>query len=150
RQPGLGRTADREHPGARLAALLATIQVRSPAVMPDLVLEIGIEEVPASAVVPALGQMRELGEQQLKRERVGPPEVRTVGTPRRVVAVASGGAERQADAEIEIGGPPARVAFDAAGDPTPAAEGFARKNQVTLADLQVRPTPRGEYVFALK
>src|SRR4051794_19925799 len=118
--------------------------------MPDFVLEIGTEEVPASAVVPALGQLEALLEQRLKAERIGFREVRALGTPRRLVALASGVAERQEDAEIEIGGPPARVAFDEAGKPTPAAEGFARKNQVSLADLQVRPTPRGDYLFAVR
>lgn len=118
--------------------------------MPDFVLEIGTEEVPASAVVPALAQLRLLLEQRLRVERIGFREVRTLGTPRRLVALASGVADRQEDAEIEIGGPPARVAYDEAGNPTPAAEGFARKNQVSLADLEVRPTPRGDYVFAVR
>src|SRR5438105_5126745 len=98
-------------------------------------------------MVPALGQRRELLGDLLQRERIAFEEVRTLGTPRRLAALVSGTAERQADAVIEIPGPPARVAFDAEGKPTPAAEGFARKNGLALADLQVRETSRGPYVF---
>src|SRR5205085_8354760 len=66
---------------------------------------------------------------------------------RRLAALAGGVAKRQADAVIAVPGPPARLAFDAEGKPTPVAEGFARKSGFAVRDLQVRETPRGPYVF---
>src|SRR5690349_20538089 len=120
------------------------------AAMPDFVLEIGVEEVPASAMVPALGQLRELLGELLLRERIAFDGVRRLGTPRRLAALASGVAAREADAVIEIPGPPANRAFDADGNPTQVAESFARKNGLAVAALQVKPTPRREYVFGVR
>ncbi len=116
--------------------------------MPDFVLEIGTEEVPASAVVPALDQLAALFRELLGRERLGFEAVRTVGTPRRLVAYVTGVAERQPDSEAEYRGPARRAAFDAEGNPTKAAEGFARKYGLSAADLEVRETDGGEYVYA--
>jgi glycyl-tRNA synthetase beta chain len=116
--------------------------------MPDFLLEIGTEEVPASAVVPALDQLSGLTRDLLRRERISAGEIRTVGTPRRLVVYAAGVAARQEDAVIEHRGPTRQVAFDAAGNPTRAAEGFARKFGLTPADLAVRTRDGGEYVFA--
>lgn len=116
--------------------------------MPDFVLEIGTEEVPAAAMVPALEQLNSLMGELLTRERIGFGEVRTQGTPRRLVAYVTGVAERQEDALLQHRGPARAVAFDAAGNPTRAAEGFARRYGLSAADLQVRQTETGEYAFA--
>src|SRR5437763_5482378 len=118
--------------------------------MAEFVLEIGIEAVPASAMVPALGQLRELLGDLLRRERIAFDNVRTLGAPRRLAVLASAMAARQAEAVIEIPGPPANRAFDAVGNPTQVAEGFARKNRLTVPELQVKPTPRGDYVFGVR
>ncbi|MBI3911434.1 MAG: glycine--tRNA ligase subunit beta [Armatimonadetes bacterium] len=114
--------------------------------MPDLVLEIGTEEVPANAVVPALEQLRQLMEELLSVQRLSHGGVETLGTPRRLVACARDVATRQADAVVEIKGPPASVAFDAEGKPTRAADGFARRNQVDVGTLVIRDN----YVYAEK
>ena len=116
--------------------------------MPDFVLEIGTEEVPASAVVPALVQMDLLIRELLSRERLAVGAVRTYGTPRRLVIYAAGVAARQEDAIVQHRGPAKAAAFDASGEPTRAAEGFARKYGLQAADLAVRITETGEYVFA--
>jgi glycyl-tRNA synthetase beta chain len=116
--------------------------------MPDFLLEIGTEEVPASAVVPALEQLNTLARDLLTRERIPFGEIRTLGTPRRLVAYGTDVAGRQEDAAIEQRGPARAVAFDAAGRPTKAAEGFARRYGLTADQLQIRQTDGGEYVFA--
>src|SRR5262249_60153403 len=88
---------------ARRAPINCLLLLRSTwSPMPDFVLEIGIEEVPASAMVPALGQLRELLGALLQRERIAFEEVRTLGTPRRLAAIAAGVTGRQDDAVIEI------------------------------------------------
>src|SRR5687768_12241497 len=116
--------------------------------MPDFVFEIGTEEVPASAVVPALEQLRTLVGELLTRERIAHGEVRSVGTPRRLVTYVTDVAPRQEDAVAEHRGPTKSVAFAASGSPTKAAEGFARRYGLTAADLTVRQTDGGEYVYA--
>jgi glycyl-tRNA synthetase beta chain len=116
--------------------------------MPDFVLEIGTEEVPASAVVPALEQLNTLMRELLARERIGHGEIRTLGTPRRLVVYATEVAPRQEDATVQQRGPARAAAFDAEGNPTRAAEGFARRFGLTPADLHVRRLDGGEYVFA--
>src|SRR5438045_3369466 len=103
--------------------------------MPDFLLEIGTEEVPAAAVVPALEQLRVLTGELLDRERIGHGEVRTMGTPRRLAVYVRDVAERQEDAVVQQRGPARAAAFDAAGSPTRAAEGFARKHGMTPAGL---------------
>lgn len=116
--------------------------------MPDFVLEIGTEEVPAAAVVPALAQLDTLTRDLLSRERLGFRDVRTLGTPRRLVVYVTELAEQQEDAVVQQRGPAKRAAFDTEGNPTKAAEGFARRYGLTPADLQVRETDGGEYVYA--
>jgi len=73
-----------------------------------------------------------------------------MGTPRRLVVLVEGLAPRQRPVEKVMKGPPARVAFDAAGRPTKAAEGFARKQGVSVDALEVREVGGGEYVVAIR
>ncbi len=118
--------------------------------MPDFLLEIGLEEVPARML--AAGE-RELGERVralLERERLLPPEapVETFSTPRRLAVLVRAVAERQPDAEERLTGPAWAIAFKD-GAPTPAAHAFARKAGVPVEALQPLATPKGEYVSAL-
>lgn len=116
--------------------------------MADFLLEIGTEEVPAAAVVPALEQLATLTRDLLAKERIAAGEVRTLGTPRRLVVYVKDVAARQEDAVLQQRGPAKGAAFDAAGAPTKAAEGFARRYGLTPDQLQIRATDSGEYVFA--
>jgi glycyl-tRNA synthetase beta chain len=111
-------------------------------------LEIGVEEIPAGVVLPALEQMRELAAAGLERARLGSGEIRTFGTPRRLVLLVEGVADRQPDVTREVKGPPADKAFDADGRLTQAGEGFARSRGLDPAALQVRETDKGSFVFA--
>jgi glycyl-tRNA synthetase beta chain len=115
----------------------------------EFFLEIGTEEIPSRFIPPALEKMKELFIQLLASGRVAAAgEIRTFGTPRRLILHAAGLEERQADVSKEVLGPPKKVAFDAEGKPTKAAQVFAEKNKVSVEALTIRTTDKGEYVVA--
>jgi glycyl-tRNA synthetase beta chain len=116
--------------------------------MPNLVLEIGTEEMPAAALPGAISQLREAVEKRLAEARLPAGSVKALGTPRRLVVMASGLPERQPDVEREVRGPAWNVAFDGEGKPTGAAIGFARKQGVPVEALTKVQTPQGDYVLA--
>lgn len=116
--------------------------------MPELVLEIGTEEMPAVALPGALDQLRSVAEDQLATIRLPAQAIRTCGTPRRLTLLASGLPDRQPDLQVESRGPACTVAFDTDGKPTGAALGFARKQGVAVDDLAIVDTPQGRYVAA--
>jgi len=114
-----------------------------------LLLEIGTEELPVADLDDALEQLRAAVPELLGELRLAHGQIRVMGTPRRQCVLVEGVAPRQADVEQLVKGPPAKVAFHD-GQPTRAAEGFARKQGVEVSDLQVREMNGGEYVVALK
>ena len=116
--------------------------------MPRFVLEIGAEEIPPRFFPPALAQLRADAASMLARARLSVGEIEVYGAPRRLVLIAEDLAATQAPAVREERGPPARAAFDSQGNPTRAAEGFARRHGLTPSDLVVRKTDQGDYVFA--
>ena len=99
----------------------------------ELLLEIGTEEIPARFLPPVLEEMAASFRKMLEAERIGVGEILTWGTPRRLALVAREVAESQAEITQEIIGPPKAVALDAAGQPTPAATGFAKAQGVTVS-----------------
>jgi len=74
--------------------------------------------------------------------------VGTFSAPRRLVAWVRGLRVKQADVESEVTGPPKSVAYDAVGAPTRAAQSFADKQGLTLKDVYIVQTPKGEYLAA--
>lgn len=116
----------------------------------DLLLEIGTEEIPAKFMAPALAQLKSLAERALAEERIAAAAVVTYGTPRRLALYIKDLAERQGDLVEEVKGPAKKVAFDEAGQPTKAAQGFARGQGVPVEELVVKDTGAGEYVFATR
>jgi len=117
--------------------------------MPDLLFEIGTEEIPAGYVGPALRQLAAELERLLKESRLPPSSVRTAGTPRRLTAAAAGVPDAQPSLQGRTVGPPASVAFDPEGNPTEAAEGFARSRNVPVESLTVVETEKGPYLAAV-
>ncbi|MEM4762012.1 MAG: glycine--tRNA ligase subunit beta, partial [Thermofilum sp.] len=115
-----------------------------------LLLEIGTEEMPARFMMPALEQLKELLSRTLTQLRLEHGQIRTMGTPRRLTAIVSDVADAQTPVVREIRGPAKHIAFDAEGNPTKAAEGFARAQGVSVSDLVVKVTDKGEFVFAVK
>jgi glycyl-tRNA synthetase beta chain len=113
----------------------------------QLVYEIGCEELPPSFCEPALAQIDEMFRERAQELRISFDSARTVATPRRLTLLVDGLADRQSDLEEERTGPPAKIAFRD-GEPTKAAEGFARGNGVDVADLYTVDTDKGEYLAA--
>lgn len=116
--------------------------------MPDLLIEIGVEEIPAPVVLPALEQMQTFLEAGLRRLRLAHGPIYTYGTPRRLAALVEEVAERQPDEQKEIKGPPAQAAFDEKGQPTQAARGFAARWGLPVEALTIQETDKGAFVFA--
>ena len=111
--------------------------------MADLLFEIGAEEIPAGFAPAALQQLAQDLSKALDDSRLAHGEVRAVGTPRRLAVWAREVASRQGDAISQALGPPVAQAFDPAGNPTPAAAGFARSQGVEVAALERVETPKG-------
>jgi len=116
----------------------------------DAVLEIGTEELPAQDVTTAIEQLHQRVPAMLAGARLAYDDVWVSGTPRRLAVVVKGLAAGQAEEERITKGPPARVAYDAKGNPTRAAEGFARARGVPVESLRVREMDGGRYVVAAK
>jgi glycyl-tRNA synthetase beta chain len=113
----------------------------------ELLLEIGVEEMPASWLRSLTAQLGARLEARLAED--GLPlktAVEVHSTPRRLTACASELVDRQDDREENVMGPPVSAAFDAEGHPTNAALGFARKLGVDFDALQQTDTPRGKYL----
>ncbi len=112
-------------------------------------LEIGTEELPGHDLVDALNQLKVAVPKLLVDLRLAHDGVYVTGTPRRVVVLVKGLAPMQANEETVVKGPPAERAFDASGAATPAAVGFARKNDVPVEALEIRQEGAGRYVYAV-
>jgi glycyl-tRNA synthetase len=125
-------------------------QGEAPACPSTFLLEIGTEELPAGDLRLALDQLAVAVPRLLDEARLPYQSVRVVGTPRRQVVLVSGLAARQEDRTLEVQGPPAKAAFDAAGKPTRAAEGFAQKQGVPVETLRVVTEGDRAYVVATR
>src|SRR5215207_1697641 len=112
----------------------------------ELLIEIGLEELPASWLPSLTRQVAEKLETHLKAMRIAPgAPVESFSTPRRLTARVAKIAERQEDLEETITGPPVSAAFKD-GLPTPAALGFARKQGVEFEQISRVKTAKGEYL----
>jgi glycyl-tRNA synthetase beta chain len=116
----------------------------------ELFLEIGTEEIPAGFLPKAMADMQTLMAKELEAARIAHGEIRTLATPRRLALLVKDVAVRQPDAEISATGPAAKVAYDAEGKPTKAAEGFARGQGVDVSELTLVTTEKGEYIAVRK
>src|SRR5229473_2711701 len=103
--------------------------------MPDFLLEIGCEEIPARMIDAASAELRERVGALLSRERLAGGEVTSFDTPRRLAVMVSGIAGAQQDATERVTGPSVTVAYKD-GQPTPAALAFARKAGVDVSRLE--------------
>ena len=114
----------------------------------EFLLEIGTEEIPAGYLENGLQSFQNLTMSMLREHRVemGAP-LRSYGTPRRLILMGRGLPQKQEDMTQEITGPPKAVACDQEGRPTKAAEGFAKKQCVSLDELSTITTPKGEYLY---
>jgi len=116
--------------------------------MPDFLLEIGCEEIPARMIDAAAQELRERVEKLLERERLKPASgLSGFDTPRRLSVMAAGIPASQPDVTEQVTGPSLTVAYKD-GQPTPAAHAFAKKAGVDVSRLEKTITPKGEYLSA--
>lgn len=118
--------------------------------MADYLLEVGTEEIPAKFMAGALRQMEETAAKALNERHIGYSSVKAMGTPRRLVLIIKGLPEKGEDLSEEVRGPSKKAAFDSAGNPTKAVQGFAKGQGVEVADLLTKEVGGSDYVFALR
>src|SRR5271163_4922249 len=116
--------------------------------MPDFLLEIGCEEIPARMIEAASRELCERLTALLQRERLEPTgTISHLDTPRRLAVLASGVPAAQPDITEQVNGPSSQIAYKD-GEPTPAAHAFAKKVGVDVRKLEKISTPKGEYLSA--
>lgn len=103
----------------------------------DLLFEIGAEEIPAGFMPNILGQLKTLAETKLNDAHLPFESIATYGTPRRLALIVKGLADTSAEISERHKGPSTSIAYDADGNPTKAAIGFARGKGLDVADLVV-------------
>ena len=103
----------------------------------DLLFEIGAEEIPAGFMPNILGQLKQLAETKLNDAHLSFESIATYGTPRRLALIVKGLADTSAEISERHKGPSASIAYDADGNATKAAIGFARGKGLDVADLVV-------------
>ena len=103
----------------------------------DLLFEIGAEEIPAGFMPNILGQLKQLAETKLNDAHLPFESIATYGTPRRLALIVKGLADTSAEISERHKGPSASIAYDADGNPTKAAIGFARGKGLDVSDLVV-------------
>jgi glycyl-tRNA synthetase beta chain len=116
--------------------------------MPDFLLEIGCEEIPARMIDAASLELRERVHKLLEREHLpANVAISSFESPRRLAVLASGIPAAQSDVTEQVNGPSVNVAFKD-GQPTPAAHAFAKKAGVDVSRLERATTSKGEYLAA--
>ncbi len=114
---------------------------------PQLLLEIGTEEIPARFLPEAIDKLRANAEKLFSEQAIDVKSIRTYATPRRLSLIAELNPTQHASGK-EIWGPPVNVAFDGEGNPTRAAEAFAKTNNVSLKDISQKQKGKGSYIVA--
>jgi glycyl-tRNA synthetase beta chain len=117
--------------------------------MPNFLLEVGTEDLPAGFVGDATKQWQQMIPARLREQHLEYSALQVYSTPRRLAVLIIGLPDQQLDRTAEIKGPPASAAFKD-GHPTPAGAGFAQKQGVEISDLTIRPTDKGDFVFINK
>jgi glycyl-tRNA synthetase beta chain len=115
--------------------------------MPNFLLEIGLEEIPARMIQDASQELHKRLEELLSKNALSGNAVKRAETPRRLTLIASGIPATQPDVQEQLTGPATKVAYKD-GQPTPAAHAFAKKAGVDVGQLQKVTTPKGEYLTA--
>ena len=116
----------------------------------QLLLEVGVEELPQSEVYNLENQLRENTEGLFRRYRLRYERVKPIVAPRRLGVLVFGVAERQDDVEEKKRGPAKKVAFNEDGTPSRALLGFINSIGASLEDVVVENTEKGEYVFVTR
>ena len=116
----------------------------------DLLFEIGLEEMPAHVVGPSMEQLRQKVELFLMEHSLTFEAIAAYSTPRRLAIFVQDLADKQADTEEEIKGPAKKIALDAQGEWSKAAQGFVRGQGLTTDDIYFKELKGVEYVHVTK
>ncbi|MDD5225403.1 MAG: glycine--tRNA ligase subunit beta [bacterium] len=116
----------------------------------ELLIEIGTEEIPAAYLAPALSAWALKVKEELFQALISYSDIKTYGTPRRMILRGLDLVENQISKETEKTGPALTAAFDAEGKPTKAALGFAKSQGVEVKDLITVDTAKGKYLAMKK
>ncbi|KUO71088.1 MAG: glycine--tRNA ligase subunit beta [Clostridia bacterium BRH_c25] len=116
----------------------------------DLLYEIGTEEIPAKYMPATLWQVKGIAESMLKDNRIAFEEIRTYGTPRRIVLFVKNIAEQQEDLEELVKGPSRKAAYDESGSPSKALLGFLRGQKAELDEVFFQELSGVEYIYYKK
>ena len=118
--------------------------------MANFLLEIGLEEMPAHLVTPAIDQLVERAADFMKENRLQYGDIKPFSTPRRLAILISNVADKADDLTKEIKGPAKKAAFDKEGNYSKAAQGFARGQGMTTDDITFKEFKGNEYIFVTK
>ncbi|MBF0467504.1 MAG: glycine--tRNA ligase subunit beta [Desulfamplus sp.] len=116
----------------------------------DFLVEIGAEEIPAGYIVPALEAFRDNLLKSMDKFRIEHGDAQILGTPRRLAVIVKDVADMQKARTSTLTGPPANAGFDKDGKPTIAAHKFAEKAGVSIEEIKIVETEKGNYLSALK
>ncbi|MEM7762461.1 MAG: glycine--tRNA ligase subunit beta [Pseudomonadota bacterium] len=114
----------------------------------DCLIELGMEELPPKAMLPLMQALRDGLHAALENQRLSFEGVEAYAAPRRLAVIIRALAAQQPDEQRVMRGPPVKVAFDAEGQPTKAAEAFAKKAGVSIDALDREVTDKGEWLQA--
>lgn len=116
----------------------------------NLLVELGLEEMPAYVVTPSMKQLRDKMGAFLTDHRLSFEKIEMFSTPRRLAVRVVGLADKQSDLTEDFKGPSKKIALDADGNFTKAAEGFVRGKGLTVEDITFREIKGEEYVYVTK
>ncbi|MBM7642242.1 glycine--tRNA ligase subunit beta [Streptococcus loxodontisalivarius] len=116
----------------------------------NLLVELGLEELPAYVVTPSEKQLGERLATFLKDNRLDFEAIQTFSTPRRLAVRVTGLADQQTDLTEDFKGPSKKIALDADGNFSKAAQGFVRGKGLTVDDIEFREIKGEEYVYVTK
>ncbi len=116
----------------------------------NLLVELGLEEMPAYVVTPSMKQLRDKMGAFLTDHRLTFEKIEMFSTPRRLAVRVVGLADKQSDLTEDFKGPSKKIALDADGNFTKAAEGFVRGKGLTVEDITFREIKGEEYVYVTK
>ncbi|HEW2552284.1 TPA: glycine--tRNA ligase subunit beta, partial [Streptococcus pneumoniae] len=116
----------------------------------NLLVELGLEELPAYVVTPSEKQLGEKMAAFLKENRLSFEAIQTFSTPRRLAVRVTGLSDKQSDLTEDFKGPAKKIALDSDGNFTKAAQGFVRGKGLTVEDIEFREIKGEEYVYVTK
>ncbi len=114
--------------------------------MHNLLVELGTEELPTDALNVVYGVLAGKAREVFQKNRLAFSDIKVEATPRRIALYIEGLAVRQEDENLEISGPSVEKAYQPDGTPTPALQGFLKSKEASASDLEVKDTPRGQFV----